>query len=128
MPGEKNPADVFTKPDIPQARTESLLQCMGCEFQSGRAETAPTLRTEGGTKTFSLVDSKSGANPVVAGRCFLKSPLTGRSGASSVVAGRYFPKVSWEDESPLDVRKLRSLSKDYHTSEDTQCFPCNVTK
>ena len=56
VPGEKNPADVFTKPNIPQSRMDSLLSSMGCEYQEGRPESAPELRREGGTKTFALSD------------------------------------------------------------------------
>ena len=35
VPGEKNPADIFTKPNIPQARMESLLHGMGCRYADG---------------------------------------------------------------------------------------------
>ena len=52
--GDRNPADIFTKPNIPQERTESLLSSMGCVFVAGRPESAPTLRKEGGTNVFSL--------------------------------------------------------------------------
>ena len=38
VPGEKNPADVFTKPNIPQSRMDSLLGSMGCKYQDGRPE------------------------------------------------------------------------------------------
>ena len=54
VPGEKNPADIFTKPNIPQARMESLLHCLGCEFQEGRPASAPELRREGGTRVFTV--------------------------------------------------------------------------
>ena len=52
VPGEKNPADVFTKPNIPQTRMDSLLRCMGCGFSAGRPESAPELKREGGTNVF----------------------------------------------------------------------------
>ena len=50
VPGEKNLADIYTKPNIPQQRMESLLECMGCVFAIGRPEGAPSLRTEGGRR------------------------------------------------------------------------------
>ena len=54
VPGDRNPIDIFTKPNIPPARMDSLLELMGCTFAEGRPASAPTLRTEGGTKAFSL--------------------------------------------------------------------------
>ena len=52
--GEKNPADLLTKADIPRDRAELLLKLMSCEFEGGRAASAPKLRTEGGKKLFSV--------------------------------------------------------------------------
>ena len=52
--GEKNPADLMTKAEIPKDRMEKLLEKMGCSFESGRAATAPKLRTEGGKKLFTV--------------------------------------------------------------------------
>ena len=54
VPGDKNPADVFTKPNIPHERMDSLLRSMGCTFSAGRPASAPSLRREGGTNAFSL--------------------------------------------------------------------------
>ena len=56
VPGNRNPADIFTKPNIPHERMESLLRSMGCVFKDGRPESAPSLRKEGGTKAFCLED------------------------------------------------------------------------
>lgn len=80
VPGEKNLADIYTKPNIPQQRMESLLECMGCAFASGRPESAPSLRTEGGTKTFLV----KGASSVTGGQTGSGEP---------VVPG----KVRWAD-------------------------------
>lgn len=52
VPSDKNPADIFAKPNIAQARMESLLKHMGCEFRTGRPLSAPELRREGGTNIF----------------------------------------------------------------------------
>ena len=52
--GEENPADLMTKAGIPHDRITHLIRLMGCEFQSGRPASAPTLRTEGGMKAFSV--------------------------------------------------------------------------
>ena len=52
--GEENPADIMTKAGIPEDRILHLIDLMGCRFVGGRAETAPTLRREGGVKTFAL--------------------------------------------------------------------------
>ena len=35
VPGVRNPADIFTKPNIPPARLDSLLELMGCIFRYG---------------------------------------------------------------------------------------------
>ena len=63
VPGDHNPADIFTKPNIPKERMESLLNSMGCVFQSGRPEAAPTLRKEGGTNVFALQRAVIGPRP-----------------------------------------------------------------
>ena len=52
--GEENPADLMTKASIPEDKILQLIDLMGCKFVGGRAETAPTLRREGGVKTFAL--------------------------------------------------------------------------
>ena len=44
----------MTKAGIPQERIHHLMRLMGCEFRGGRPESAPTLRREGGTKTFAV--------------------------------------------------------------------------
>ena len=84
--GEANPADLLTKADIPRDRAEELLKLLNCEFEGGRAATAPKLRSEGGKKLFAALPShgglsqsltrQSGANPQ--GKPY--SP-TGRSGS-----------------------------------------------
>ena len=56
--GEQHPADVLTKPDIPKDRMEALLEMMGCTFEGGRAQSAPTLRTEGGGKVFATLQGR----------------------------------------------------------------------
>ena len=53
--GEENPADLMTKAGIPFDRIAHLIRLMGCEFQDGRPGSAPTLRTEGGTKAFAVL-------------------------------------------------------------------------
>ena len=58
--GEKNPADIFTKPNIPQARMDCLLKSMGCEFREGRPACAPELRKEGGTNVFTVRQTHHG--------------------------------------------------------------------
>ena len=51
---EKNPADLMTKSSIPVDRINRMIDLMGCTFEEGRPESAPTLRREGGVKTFAL--------------------------------------------------------------------------
>ena len=53
--GEENPGDLFTKASLTEQRICSLVDILGCEFRGGRAESAPALREEGGTKTFTLI-------------------------------------------------------------------------
>ena len=45
----------MTKGSIPHDRIVQLLEFMGCELSSGRPESAPALRTEGGVKAFSIL-------------------------------------------------------------------------
>lgn len=52
--GEKNPFDLVTKAEIPTKRMENLLGKMGCQFEGGRAATAPKFRIEGVKKLFAL--------------------------------------------------------------------------
>ena len=47
VPGDDNPADMFTKADIPCARIDHLSAAMGCEHREGRASSAPALRRSG---------------------------------------------------------------------------------
>ena len=67
--GEKNPADLMTKAEIPKERMEMLLIKMGCAYGSGRAATAPQLRTEGGKKLFTvrMQNSQPSAHPLRGG-------------------------------------------------------------
>ena len=55
IPGERNPADLFTKFGLPPDRVEMLLQLLGCRFAEGRAMSAPSLKVAGGLKIF-MVD------------------------------------------------------------------------
>jgi hypothetical protein len=49
--GEVNPADLFTKHSLSEARLEQLVALHGCKYLGGRAETAPQTRTGVSTKT-----------------------------------------------------------------------------
>ena len=44
VPGEYNPGDLFTKAGLAQGRIISLLKLLGCQYVSGRPNTAPLLR------------------------------------------------------------------------------------
>ena len=44
VPGEANPADLFTKHLSSRDRIEQLVKLMNCEFRDGRAESAPQIR------------------------------------------------------------------------------------
>jgi len=48
--GTANPADLFTKHSLTREKLLELVQLFQCEFRTGRAATAPTLRTDQGTK------------------------------------------------------------------------------
>jgi hypothetical protein len=43
--GERNPADIFTKHSLTREKLGSLISLFSCHYSSGRAETAPLLRT-----------------------------------------------------------------------------------
>ena len=62
IPGERNPADLFTKFGLPPDRMEMLLQLLGCRFVEGRPASAPSLKVEGGLRIF-RIDS-TGADAV----------------------------------------------------------------
>ena len=49
--GEVNPADLFTKHGLSQARLGALVLLHGCEYSGGRAESAPLTRIVSSTKT-----------------------------------------------------------------------------
>ena len=52
IPGETNPADLFTKHLASRERLAALVQLLGCEYRDGRAKAAPLTRTtEGGRAT-----------------------------------------------------------------------------
>ena len=58
--GENNPADLMTKAEIPKERAQHLLDMMHCEFEGGRAVSAPKLRAEGGKPAFAAMPSRGG--------------------------------------------------------------------
>ena len=60
IPGDDNPADIFTKSGIPVERMEKFVRELGCTWEDGRPTTAPALRKEGDTQVFGI--SKRAAN------------------------------------------------------------------
>jgi hypothetical protein len=48
--GEVNPADLFTKHSLSRERLKGLVTLYDCHFRSGRAESAPKMRTEAADK------------------------------------------------------------------------------
>ena len=52
--GEENLGDAFTKAGLSESRIVCLLKLPNFKFRDGRAESAPALRHEGGTKVFVL--------------------------------------------------------------------------
>jgi len=44
VPGEENPADLFTKGSLTHHRIETLLNMLSCKYEQGRALSAPSLR------------------------------------------------------------------------------------
>ena len=79
VPGERNPADLFTKFGLPPDRIEMLLQLLGCHFAEGRPASAPSLKIEGGLRIFQI-DS--------AGAVTEKRPSPGRLLARETVEHR----------------------------------------
>ena len=57
--GEANPADLFTKHLLSNERIKSLLNLFGCTYVTGRAETAPQLRSGAGTQKGELLSMAS---------------------------------------------------------------------
>jgi hypothetical protein len=51
VPGTANPADLLTKHSLTREKLMELVTLFNCEFRSGRAESAPTLRKDQGNKT-----------------------------------------------------------------------------
>ena len=45
IPGETNPADLFTKHLASRERLAALIKLLGCEYRDGRAQAAPLTRT-----------------------------------------------------------------------------------
>ncbi len=57
IPGEENPADLYTKYLPSRDKVAQLVRLMGCRYLDGRAATAPvTRRTESGKATISSAD------------------------------------------------------------------------
>ena len=59
--GEVNPADLFTKHSLSQARLEALVLLHGGEYLDGRAASAPMTRTASSTKTTMASAGKIGS-------------------------------------------------------------------
>ena len=57
VPGESNPADLYTKHLASRDKVSQLVTLMGCAYRSGRAETAPlTRRAQTGKTVISEAD------------------------------------------------------------------------
>ena len=72
VPGEGNPADLFTKHLSSRDRINQLVQLMNCEFREGRAESAPQLRknknnTGIGPAALAAVQTRKGSDKEVGG-------------------------------------------------------------
>jgi len=50
IPGESNPADLFTKHLASRERLAALVQILGCKYREGRADAAPKVRTTESSK------------------------------------------------------------------------------
>ena len=58
IPGEINPADLFTKHLASRDRLRALVKLLGCQYMDGRAATAPLTRTaESGRTTMAEANS-----------------------------------------------------------------------
>ena len=57
IPGEVNPADLYTKHLVSAERVAALVKLHGCSFASGRASSAPQTRTgQSGKRTIAEAD------------------------------------------------------------------------
>ena len=56
VPGEENPADLFTKHSLSSARMAALVELHGCRYMEGRAESAPMAR-KGASSKFTMADA-----------------------------------------------------------------------
>ena len=75
IPGERNPADLFTKFGLPPDRIEMLLQLLGCHFADGRPASASSLKVEGGLRIFQ-VDSTGAVTEGCSGPGRLRAQAT----------------------------------------------------
>ena len=60
VPGEQNPADLFTKHMVTREKLAGLVKMLGCQYRGGRAESAPMMRTTStGKATIAEADTGS---------------------------------------------------------------------
>ena len=76
IPGERNPADLFTKHSLSREKLVQLTSLFDCRYSGGRAAAAPQTRTTAGTKgTLAEVNALDESTPIMPHRMYDQAAL-----------------------------------------------------
>ena len=76
VPGERNPADLFTKHSLTREKLSQLSGLLDCRFAGGRAEAAPQMRTGLGTKSLMTeINAVDNSAPIMPHRVYGQEDL-----------------------------------------------------
>jgi hypothetical protein len=86
--GDENPADVFTKHIVGSEKLGALMRLYDCKYMSGRAESAPQLRTEQRGKS-ELRDAEEGELNMLMPHAFTGRDLENRYPKATAIDDQY---------------------------------------
>ena len=106
--GDENPADLLTKHNQTQDRVEKLVSLFDCYFKSGRAETAPSLRTgQSDKRTLGKAEKEAAMKPLLASMATAGEPPMPHNCVGREKLDSLYPSLEAVPDVPLhDLVKL----------------------
>ena len=106
--GDENPADLLTKHNQTQDRVEKLVSLFDCYFKSGRAETAPSLRTgQSDKRTLGKAEKEAAMKPLLASMATAGEPHMPHNCVGREKLDSLYPSLEAVPDVPLhDLVKL----------------------
>ena len=106
--GDENPADLLTKHNQTQDRVEKLVSLFDCYLKSGRAETAPSLRTgQSDKRTLGKAEKEAAMKPLLASMATAGEPHMPHNCVGREKLDSLYPSLEAVPDVPLhDLVKL----------------------